>query len=51
MKSYVFISYRLNLAQVAQPLLNGLEKLTGLHITLLAGAPPPVGSEKFVLTS
>ncbi|KAJ6511872.1 hypothetical protein C8R47DRAFT_1064586 [Mycena vitilis] len=42
---------RTNLAQVVQPFLDGVAKLTGLHVTFLAGAAPPVGSEKFILTS
>ncbi|KAJ7693190.1 hypothetical protein B0H17DRAFT_1330545 [Mycena rosella] len=44
-------AYCLNLAQVAQPFLDGIAKLTGLHVTLLAGEGPPPDSEKYVLTS
>ncbi|KAJ7869750.1 hypothetical protein B0H14DRAFT_3440495 [Mycena olivaceomarginata] len=37
---------RTNLATVAQPFLDGIAKLTGFHVTLLAGAGPPQGSER-----
>ncbi|KAJ7787469.1 hypothetical protein B0H14DRAFT_3505410 [Mycena olivaceomarginata] len=42
---------RQNLATVAQPFLDGVAKLTGLHVTLIAGAGPPPGSERFTLTT
>ncbi|KAJ7876460.1 hypothetical protein B0H14DRAFT_3436547 [Mycena olivaceomarginata] len=41
---------RTNLATVVQPFLDGIAKLTGFHVTLLAGAGPPQGSERFTLT-
>jgi hypothetical protein len=41
----------MNLAQVVQPFLDGIAKLTGLHVTLLAGTAPPPGSEKFIMTA
>ncbi|KAJ7174323.1 hypothetical protein C8R46DRAFT_1031020 [Mycena filopes] len=43
---------RTNLAQVVQPFIDGIAKMTGFHVTLLAGAPPPPdGSTKFALTA
>ncbi|KAJ7895481.1 hypothetical protein B0H14DRAFT_3426085 [Mycena olivaceomarginata] len=42
---------RANLAQVAQPFLDGVTKLTGLHLILLAGAAPPAGSDKYIMTA
>ncbi|KAJ7711697.1 hypothetical protein B0H14DRAFT_2645637 [Mycena olivaceomarginata] len=42
---------RKNLVTVAQPFLDGIAKLTGFHVTLLAGAGPPAGSERFTLTT
>ncbi|KAJ7820779.1 hypothetical protein B0H14DRAFT_3472082 [Mycena olivaceomarginata] len=42
---------RANLAQVAQPFLDGVAKLTGPHLMLLAGAAPPAGSDKFIMTA
>ncbi|KAJ7797380.1 hypothetical protein B0H14DRAFT_2618994 [Mycena olivaceomarginata] len=42
---------RMNLAQVVQPFLDGINKLTGLHVTLLAGFAPPSGSDRFTMTS
>ncbi|KAJ7429052.1 hypothetical protein B0H11DRAFT_2267517 [Mycena galericulata] len=42
---------RENLAQVVQPFLDGVAKLTGFHVTLLAGKAPEEGSNKFALTT
>ncbi|KAJ7030299.1 hypothetical protein C8F04DRAFT_1264062 [Mycena alexandri] len=43
---------RTNLAQVVQPFIDGIAKLTGFHVTVLAGAPPPPGGgTKFALTT
>ncbi|KAJ7459207.1 hypothetical protein FB451DRAFT_1405848 [Mycena latifolia] len=39
-----------NLAQVAQPFLDRVAKLTGLHVTLLTGSGPPDGSDKCMMT-
>ncbi|KAJ7759820.1 hypothetical protein B0H14DRAFT_2634347 [Mycena olivaceomarginata] len=41
---------RMNLAQVVQPFLDGINKLTGLHVTLLVGSTPPSGSDRFTMT-
>ncbi|KAJ7805528.1 hypothetical protein B0H14DRAFT_2611298 [Mycena olivaceomarginata] len=40
-----------NLVTVVQPFLDGITKLMGFHVTLLAGAGPPQGSERFTLTT
>ncbi|KAJ7801294.1 hypothetical protein B0H14DRAFT_3489729 [Mycena olivaceomarginata] len=37
---------RMNLAQVVQPFLDGIAKLTGLHVTLLAGRRPAPGQRE-----
>ncbi|KAJ7720219.1 hypothetical protein DFH07DRAFT_784461 [Mycena maculata] len=42
---------RKNIAQVVQPFLDGMSKLTGYHVTLIAGAGPPEGSANFSLTT
>jgi hypothetical protein len=42
---------RRNLAQVVQPFLDGVSKLTGYHITLLAGTGRPPDSIKYSLTT
>jgi hypothetical protein len=39
------------LAQVVQPFLDGVAKLTGWHVTLLAGAPPEPGSNRYSLST
>jgi hypothetical protein len=39
------------MAQVVQPFLDGLAKLTGLHLMLLGGAAPPPRSDKFMITA
>ncbi|KAJ6474086.1 hypothetical protein DFH09DRAFT_1109714 [Mycena vulgaris] len=41
---------RKNIVQVVQPFLDGMVKLTGYHVTLLAGAGPPEGSVRYSLT-
>ncbi|KAJ7871242.1 hypothetical protein B0H14DRAFT_3439694 [Mycena olivaceomarginata] len=41
---------RMNLAQVVQPFLDSIAKLTGLHVSLLAGCVPPPGSDRFTIT-
>ncbi|KAJ7459141.1 hypothetical protein B0H11DRAFT_2242711 [Mycena galericulata] len=45
------LEYRKSLAEVAQPFPDSLAKLTGYHLTLLAGAAPPEGSVKYLLTT
>ncbi|KAJ6493368.1 hypothetical protein C8R45DRAFT_928132 [Mycena sanguinolenta] len=42
---------RQSLAQVAQPFLDSISKLTSLHMVLLAGEGPLQGSERFTLTT
>ncbi|KAJ6592932.1 hypothetical protein B0H19DRAFT_1245728 [Mycena capillaripes] len=45
------IECRRSLAQVVQPFFDGVAKLTGYHVTLLAGAGPPPDSVKYSLTT